>query len=124
MDVIKKEFVKVWEDKDCLATEPQFVPRSKTCGFFSALRLSDCESCVKLKQKLLEHNFYLEAQRYCGNLANYTVAVYNWSIANNFVMGFYCRCLEILCQIAFNSVANYFRSYRKTIWYKIYRHLQ
>ena len=24
------------------------------------------------------------------------------------------RCLEILCQIAFNSIANYFRSYRKS----------
>ena len=27
LDVIKKEFVKVWEDENCLATEPQFVPR-------------------------------------------------------------------------------------------------
>ena len=30
----------------------------------------------------------------------YTVAVYSWSIANDFVIDFYCRCLEILCQIA------------------------
>ena len=43
----------------------------------------------------------------------YTVAVYSWSIANNFVIDVYCRCLEILCQIAFSSIANYFRSYRK-----------
>ena len=44
----------------------------------------------------------------------YTVTtVYSWSIANNFVIGFYCRCLEILCQIALSSVANYFRPYRK-----------
>ena len=43
----------------------------------------------------------------------YTVAEYSWSIANNFVIGFYCRCLEILCQITFSSIANYFRSYRK-----------
>ena len=35
------------------------------------------------------------------------------SIANNFVIGVYCRCLEILSQIAFSSVANYFRIYRK-----------
>ena len=28
----------------------------------------------------------------------YTVS--SWSIANNFVIDFYCRCLEILCQIA------------------------
>ena len=41
----------------------------------------------------------------------YTVAVYSWSIANNFVIDFYCRCLEILCQIALSGVANYFRSY-------------
>ena len=32
----------------------------------------------------------------------YTVAVSSWSIANNFVIDFYCRCLEILCQIAIN----------------------
>ena len=43
----------------------------------------------------------------------FTVAVYSWSIANNFVIGVYCRCLEILCQIALDSLANYFRSYRK-----------
>ena len=43
----------------------------------------------------------------------YTVAEYSWSIANNLVIGVYCRCLEILCQIAFSSLANYFRSYRK-----------
>ena len=42
-----------------------------------------------------------------------TVAEYNWSIANNFVIGVYCRWLEILSQIAFSSVANYFRSYRR-----------
>ena len=29
----------------------------------------------------------------------YTVAVASWSIANNFVIDFYCRCLEILRQI-------------------------
>ena len=46
-------------------------------------------------------------------IKRYTVAVYSWFIANNFVIGFYCRCLEILCQIAFSSVANYFRFYRK-----------
>ena len=40
-----------------------------------------------------------------------TVAVYSWSIANNFVIDVYCRCLEILCQIALSSIANYFRSY-------------
>ena len=43
----------------------------------------------------------------------HTVAKYSWSIANNIVIGFYCRCLEILSQIAFSSVANYFRLYRK-----------
>ena len=43
----------------------------------------------------------------------YTVAVYSWSIANSFVIGFYSRCLEILCQIAFRNLANYFRVYRK-----------
>ena len=42
-----------------------------------------------------------------------TVAVYSWSIANNFVIGVYCRCLEILSQFAFSSVADYFRIYRK-----------
>ena len=26
-------------------------------------------------------------------------------------IGFYCRCIEILCQIKFSSLANYFRSY-------------
>ena len=44
---------------------------------------------------------------------NGTVAEYSWFIANNFVIGFYCRCLEILCRIAFSNVANYYRSYRK-----------
>ena len=34
-------------------------------------------------------------------IAMYTVAVYSWSIANNFVIGVYFRCLEILSQIAF-----------------------
>ena len=48
-----------------------------------------------------------------GFTYNYTVAEYSWSIANNFVIGVYCRCLEILSQIAFSSVANYFRIYRK-----------
>ena len=43
----------------------------------------------------------------------HTVAVYSWFITNNFVISVYCRCLEILCQIAFSSVANYFRFYRK-----------
>ena len=43
----------------------------------------------------------------------YTVAVYSWFIAKNFVIGVYCRCLVILCQIAFSSVAKYFKSYRK-----------
>ena len=46
-------------------------------------------------------------------IQRYTVAVYSWSIANNIVIDVYCRCLEILCQIAFSSIANYFRSYRK-----------
>ena len=32
--------------------------------------------------------------------SNFTVAVYSWSIGNNFVIDIYCRCLEILCQIA------------------------
>ena len=41
----------------------------------------------------------------------YTVAVSSWFIPNNFVIDFYCRCLEILCQIALSSIANYFRSY-------------
>ena len=35
------------------------------------------------------------------------------SIANKFVIDVYCRCLQILCQIAFSSLANYFRSDRK-----------
>ena len=39
MDVIKKEFVKIWEDTDCMATEPQFVPRSKIYAFSRILRL-------------------------------------------------------------------------------------
>ena len=39
--------------------------------------------------------------------------MYSWSIVNNFVIDVYCRCLEILCQIAFSSVANYFGSYGK-----------
>ena len=39
--------------------------------------------------------------------------MYSWSIANNFVIGFYCRCLNILCQIAFSNLVNYFRPYRK-----------
>ena len=43
----------------------------------------------------------------------YTVAEYSWFIANNFVISVYCRYLEILCKIAFNSIANYFRFYRK-----------
>ena len=30
----------------------------------------------------------------------FTVAAYRWSIANYFVIDIYCRCLEILCQIA------------------------
>ena len=42
-----------------------------------------------------------------------TVAVYSWSIAKHFVLDIYRRCLQILCQIAFSSIANYFRSYRK-----------
>ena len=58
-------------------------------------------------------------------LYTHTVVVYSWSIANNFVIGVYCKCLEILSQIAFSSVANYFRSYRKkVIWFRICRHLQ
>ena len=40
-----------------------------------------------------------------------TVVVYSWSIANNFVIDVYCRYLEILCQIAQSSIANYFGSY-------------
>ena len=48
-----------------------------------------------------------------GENIDHTVAVYSWSIANNFVIGFYCRCLEILCRIAFSNVANYYRFYRK-----------
>ena len=44
---------------------------------------------------------------------DWTVAEYSWFIANNFVIGVYCRCLEILCQIAFSSISNYFRFYRK-----------
>ena len=44
----------------------------------------------------------------------YTVAVYSWSIANNFVIVVYCRCLEILSQIAFSSVANYFEFIEKS----------
>ena len=56
---------------------------------------------------------------------SFTVAEYSWSIANNFVIGVYCRCLEILCQIAFSSTANDFRFYRKKVnWYRICRHLQ
>ena len=47
------------------------------------------------------------------NIKANTVAEYGWSIANNFVIDVYCRCLEILYQIAFSRVANYFRSYRK-----------
>ena len=35
-----------------------------------------------------------------------TVDVYSYSIANDFDIGFYCICLEILCQIAFSSLAN------------------
>ena len=37
---------------------------------------------------------------------DYTVAVSSWCIANNFVIDFYCRCLEILCRIVFSSIAN------------------
>ena len=35
------------------------------------------------------------------------------SIVNNFVINVYWRCLQVLCQIALRSIANYFRSYRK-----------
>ena len=34
----------------------------------------------------------------------FTVAAYSWSIANNFVIDVYCRCLENLCQIASSSI--------------------
>ena len=40
-----------------------------------------------------------------GRLRTYTTLFYDLtrdSIANNFVIDFYCRCLEILCQIAIN----------------------
>ena len=40
MDVVKKEFVKMWEDQDCMATEPQFVPRSKICAFFQNYQIA------------------------------------------------------------------------------------
>ena len=56
MDVVKKEFVKIWEDKDCMATEPQFVPRSKICAFFP--ELSDCDFSAKLKPQLLRGEIY------------------------------------------------------------------
>ena len=36
-----------------------------------------------------------------------TVAVYSWSIANNFDIGFYCRCQEILCQFAFSNISSW-----------------
>ena len=36
----------------------------------------------------------------------HTVAEYSWSIANDFVIGVYCRCLETLSKIVFSSVAN------------------
>ena len=35
-----------------------------------------------------------------NQLLTCTVAVYSRSIANNFVIDVYCRCLDILCQIA------------------------
>ena len=37
---------------------------------------------------------------YTTDTIKYTVAVYSWSIADNFVIDVYCRCLEILCQFA------------------------
>ena len=78
------------------------------------------------KRLIIEHLLNWQFGQSCAALANltnpevlmiprnsYTVAVYSWSKANNFVIGFYCSCLQILCQIEFSSLANYFRSYRK-----------
>ena len=50
---------------------------------------------------------YLSLCAYVNPVWNYTVAVYSWSIANNFFIGFYCRCIEILCAC---KIANYSRS--------------
>ena len=52
MDVVKKEFVKIWEDKDCMATEPQFVPRSKICAFFQNSQIAI--PILKLKLLILK----------------------------------------------------------------------
>ena len=59
-----------------------------------------------------ENDVHMKYQNYLLFSPN-TVAEYSWSIANNIVIGVYCRYLEILSQTAFSSVANYFRSYRK-----------
>ena len=64
-------------------------------------------------RNIFEDSYYVVNKKFPGFGITHTVAVYSWSIANNFVIGVYCRCLEILSQIAFSSVANYFRSYRK-----------
>ena len=56
-------------------------------------------------------NSFCNAMPKNTNWEVYTVAVYSWFIANNFVIGVYCRCIESLCQIVFSSIANYFRSY-------------
>ena len=83
--------------------------------FFSTSRLARLETLPSIQnlQRFVTTNKMLS----CKDLINFrlninfffkshTVAVDSWSIANNFVIDVYCRCLAILCQIAASSIAN------------------
>ena len=52
------------------------------------------------------------------------LCMYSWSIANNFVIDVYCRCLEILFQIVLSIAYLITLDLIEKIWYRICRHLQ
>ena len=69
-----------------------------TTSKLKILNLEVKTTTSKLEIGNLKEKHYLQIQN--SNTIKYTVAVYSWSIANNFVIDVYCRCLHILCQIA------------------------
>ena len=65
--------------------------------------------CQKLQMYLKWYDKrWIRVKNYCAFSS--TVAVYSCSIANNFV-------IEILCQIVFSSIANYFSALSICAWF-------
>ena len=77
LDVENKEFVKVWEDSNCMATEPYFVPRPGSKGQLKFIYSEKATKFCEISTNYLTGSTYIgqiiggDFAKFCGFLRIY-----------------------------------------------------